>query len=72
MNTASASRIAWAASVSKKSRPALTLLAISASSPGSKIGMPPARSCAIFCLSLSMQVTTWPKSAKQAPLTRPT
>src|SRR5438309_4797117 len=45
---------------------------MSSSSPGSKIGTLPARKISIFRESLSTQVTLWPTSAKQAPVTRPT
>src|SRR5688572_25985845 len=34
--------------------------------------MTPRRSLAIFSLSTSTQKTWWPRSAKQAPVTRPT
>ena len=72
MKTASASRTASAASAAKNSRPSRTFEATSWSSPGSKIGISPFFSRAILPASLSTQVTTWPKSAKQAPETRPT
>ena len=42
------------------------------SSPGSKIGSLPRRRVAIFRLSLSVQITCWPRSAKQADVTKPT
>ena len=72
MNTASAPATAPAVSVVKLSRPAAALRATSASRPGSKIGISPARRRSILAASLSMQVTKWPKSAKQAPDTSPT
>ena len=40
--------------------------------PGSKIGISPRFRAATLSGSLSMQVTTWPSSAKHAPVTRPT
>ena len=36
------------------------------------MGMPPARSILTFSASLSTQMTVWPPSAKQVPVTRPT
>jgi len=72
MKTASASATGALRSVAKSSRPAFTLEATSASSPGSKIGISPRRKAAILSESLSTQVTWWPKSAKQAPETSPT
>src|SRR5262249_9206630 len=59
-------------SVAKESRPASTLLATSASKPGSKIGIFPFWRSPIFAASLSIQVTTCPKSEKHAPDTSPT
>ena len=53
-------------------RPAATLLSTSESSPGSKIGIFPARSASIFSGTLSTQTTFTPNSEKQAAETRPT
>src|SRR5438445_6031054 len=72
MNTASAPATAAARSVVKSSRPAAILAATSAASPGSKIGISPRRSRAIFAASWSTQVTDSPNSEKHAPDTRPT
>src|SRR5438128_2683284 len=72
MNTASAPATAAARSVVKLSRPAAILAATSASSPGSKIGISPPRSRAIFAASWSTQATVSPNSEKHAPETRPT
>src|SRR6185312_15268976 len=36
------------------------------------MGMPPARSVSTLPASLSMQITSWPNSDRQAPETRPT
>jgi hypothetical protein len=72
MKIASAPFIPWASSLVKASRPAATLRATSWSSPGSKIGITPCSSAPIFASSLSTQTTSWPKSEKQAPETRPT
>jgi len=51
---------------------AAQLAATSASSPGSKIGISPCRSRAIFAASWSTQITDTPNSEKHAPDTRPT
>ena len=72
MKITSASRMASAPSSVNDRRPALTFLATRSSRPGSKIGISPRCSRSILDGSLSMQVTTCPKSAKQAPDTRPT
>jgi hypothetical protein len=72
MNTASAPGTASARSRVKVSLPAATLFATSSSRPGSKIGISPASSASTLPASLSTHVTSWPKSAKQAPETSPT
>src|SRR5208283_3895332 len=36
------------------------------------MGIPPARNTSTFFRSLSTQITSWPTSAKQAPVTKPT
>jgi hypothetical protein len=72
MKTASAFATGALRSVVKSSRPALTLEATSASSPGSKIGISRAAHGFDLSDSLPTQVTWWPKSAKQAPETSPT
>src|SRR3954467_12322139 len=36
------------------------------------MGMPPARSVSTLAASLSMQITSWPNSDRQAPDTKPT
>src|SRR5258705_4589589 len=36
------------------------------------MGIPPARSVSTLAASLSMQITSWPNSDRQAPDTRPT
>src|SRR5207237_8372248 len=69
---AAAARPAAAESVVNDSRAASTLRATNASRPGSNSGTVPFCNCAILAVSLSMHVTTWPKSEKQAPDTRPT
>src|SRR5262245_17108908 len=56
----------------KLSRPAATFRATSSSSPGSKMGISPVFSLSMRSLSLSIQVTFQPKSAKHAADTRPT
>jgi hypothetical protein len=68
--TPCATAASW--SVVKRSRPAATLRAIIAASPGSWIGTPPASSTPIFCASTSRQRTSLPTSARQVPVTRPT
>ena len=72
MNTASAPATAAFRSVVKDSRPALALTATTSSRPGSKIGMPPAFRVSTLPASLSMQITSWPNSDRQAPETSPT
>ena len=54
------------------SRPRSAFALTRASSPGSQIGMRPLFRPSILLASLSTQQTLWPKSAKQAPETRPT
>src|SRR5260370_4467504 len=71
-NMASAARMAAADSLAKDNRPAATLLATSASSPGSKIGSFPFWRVRIFSAFLSMQVSTWPQPEKHDPATSPT
>jgi hypothetical protein len=72
MKIASAPLTPAARSVVKVSRPAAALPPTSWSSPGSKIGIRPDSIAAIFPASLSTHTTSCPKSAKQAPDTRPT
>ena len=56
----------------KLSRPAATFFLTISSSPGSKIGMPPSCSSLTLASSQSTQMTLWPTSAKQVPVTKPT
>src|SRR6516165_4516638 len=72
MKTAAAEPTDFARSVVNARRPWRTLLAMRSSRPGSKIGISPRSSAAIFAASLSTHTTSWPKSARQAPDTSPT
>src|SRR5262249_29637112 len=72
MNTASAPRTDSPSAVVNANRPCSRFERTISPSPGSKIGISPAFRVEIFILSLSTHVTWWPKSAIQAPETRPT
>jgi hypothetical protein len=49
-----------------------SFFAISSSSPGSKIGTSPRWSRSTFSCTTSRTTTSWPRSARQAAVTRPT
>jgi hypothetical protein len=72
MNTTSPCAMPSAASAEKRRRPSATLCFTIGARPGSKIGTSPARSAATLASSMSMQSTSWPTSARQVPVTRPT
>src|SRR5215471_3548723 len=72
MNTIFEVLTAAGRSVVNVSRPSLTLRATISGRPGSKNGSSPALSFSIFTASESTQMTLLPKSARQAPETRPT
>jgi hypothetical protein len=59
-------------SVVKRNRPAATLRSIIGCRPGSWIGTPPATNMSILRESTSKHSTSWPTSARQVPVTRPT
>ncbi len=72
MNRISPCRVVSAASVEKCSRPVSALRCTSPSRPGSKIGISPRFRASTLSWSMSMQTTSLPTSARQAPVTRPT
>src|SRR5262245_7041320 len=72
MNTTFDALTAVGRSVVNVSRPSLTLRSTISGRPGSKNGSSPALSFSIFVASESTQMTLLPKSARQAPETRPT
>jgi hypothetical protein len=72
MKTASTPFTEASRSVEKNRRLSRRFFATSSARPGSKIGMISCSRRAILPASLSMQITVCPKSARQAPETRPT
>src|SRR6266850_5412417 len=72
MNTTRAPLSAVARSLENLSRPSRTLRPTSSGSPGSKNGSSSPRRRSTLAVSLSTQVTRLPKSARHAPVTRPT
>ncbi len=72
MKTTSLALTAAGRSVEKVSRSAAMFFPRISLSPGSKMGVSPARSWAIFFSSTSTETTLCPESAKQVPATNPT